>query len=209
MRITKLITKREIALILNQILSTILKRNRWRSVWRLCMWILGLKRLRNRIPESGKSLLVESWILGFGIRNTAQGIRNSTNPESKFHWQKFGIQCLESGIDSVQSEIKVCLGLPYSRRYRLLISFILTLDQPALLIETLSDATVSWRYDPVIMTLAAIVIWRLTLTKASSRLSVTELRDSLNELPWFTPRIESHWRLQTGLSSHFISLLVF
>ena len=45
MRITKLITKREIAVILNQILSTILKRNRWRSVWRICMWILGLKGL--------------------------------------------------------------------------------------------------------------------------------------------------------------------
>ena len=78
MRITKLITKREIALILNQILSTILKRNRWRSVWRICMWILGLKGLRNRIPESGKSLLVKFWILGLGIRNTAQGIRNPT-----------------------------------------------------------------------------------------------------------------------------------
>ena len=77
-RITKLITKREIALILNQILSTILKRNRWRSVWRICMWILGLKGLRNRIPESGKSLLVRFWILGLGIRNTAQGIRNPT-----------------------------------------------------------------------------------------------------------------------------------
>ena len=34
------------ALILNQILSTILKRNLWRSVWRICMWILGLKGLK-------------------------------------------------------------------------------------------------------------------------------------------------------------------
>ena len=36
-------------------------------------------------------LLVESGILGFGIRNTAQGVRNPTNdwnPEFKFHWQK-------------------------------------------------------------------------------------------------------------------------
>ena len=32
-----------------------------------------------RIPESGKFLLVECGILGFGIRNTAQGIRNPTN----------------------------------------------------------------------------------------------------------------------------------
>ena len=36
----------ENALILNQILSTILKRNVWRSVWRICMWILGLKGLK-------------------------------------------------------------------------------------------------------------------------------------------------------------------
>ena len=44
-----------------------------------------------RILEPGKFLLVESGILGFGIRNTAQGIRNPTNdwnPESKFHWQR-------------------------------------------------------------------------------------------------------------------------
>ena len=34
--------QREIALILNQILSTILKRNTWRSVSIICMWILGL-----------------------------------------------------------------------------------------------------------------------------------------------------------------------
>ena len=41
-------------------------------------------------PESGNVLLVEFGILGFGIRNTVQGIRNPTddcNPESKFHWQ--------------------------------------------------------------------------------------------------------------------------
>ena len=44
MRITKLIKKRENALILNQILSTILKRNVLRSVWRICMWILGLNK---------------------------------------------------------------------------------------------------------------------------------------------------------------------
>ena len=37
--------QRDNALILNQILSTILKRNVWRSVWRICMWILGLKGL--------------------------------------------------------------------------------------------------------------------------------------------------------------------
>ena len=44
MRITTYIDyQTENALILNQILSTNLKRNVWRSVWRICMWILGLK----------------------------------------------------------------------------------------------------------------------------------------------------------------------
>ena len=38
-----------------------------------------------RILESGKILLMESGILGFGIRNTAQGFRIPLNPESKFH----------------------------------------------------------------------------------------------------------------------------
>ena len=37
--------QRENALILNQILSTLLKRNVWRSVRRICMWILGLNDL--------------------------------------------------------------------------------------------------------------------------------------------------------------------
>ena len=39
-------------------------------------------------PETGKILLMESGIPGFGIRNTAHGIRNPTNdwnPESKLH----------------------------------------------------------------------------------------------------------------------------
>ena len=44
-----------------------------------------------RITESGKILLMESGILGIGIRNTThQEIRNLTNdwhPESKFYWQ--------------------------------------------------------------------------------------------------------------------------
>ena len=43
------------------------------------------------IRESGKFLLVEFEILGFGIRKIAQGIRNPTkdwNLKSKFHWQR-------------------------------------------------------------------------------------------------------------------------
>ena len=39
----------------------------------------GSERVKGiRILESGKLLLVESGIVGFGIRNTAQGIRNPT-----------------------------------------------------------------------------------------------------------------------------------
>ena len=44
-----------------------------------------------RIPDPVKFLLVESGILGFGIRNSAQGIQNpatSWNLEFKFHWQQ-------------------------------------------------------------------------------------------------------------------------
>ena len=37
----------ENTLILNQILSTILNRYVWKSVWRICMWILGLKGLKH------------------------------------------------------------------------------------------------------------------------------------------------------------------
>ena len=60
-----------------------------------------------RIPEFGKTLVVESGILDFGIRNTAQGILNSTNdwnPESKFHRSR--IQYLESGIQGLESRIE-------------------------------------------------------------------------------------------------------
>ena len=50
-----------------------------------------------RISESGKILFVESGILGFGIRNTAQGIRNPIN-----YWNqepiKFDGLVLESRI---------------------------------------------------------------------------------------------------------------
>ena len=52
-------------------------------------------------PESGKFLLLESAILGFGIRNTVQGIWNRTNDwnsESKFYWQR-----LESSTWNSQS----------------------------------------------------------------------------------------------------------
>ena len=56
--------------------------------------------------ESGKILPVKSGIIGFGIRNTAQGIRNPTNkwnPESQFNCHR-----LEFGIHSVESRIQDC-----------------------------------------------------------------------------------------------------
>ena len=75
------------------------------------------------IPESSKfllveseireNLLVESRILGFGIRDTARGIRNPTNdwnPKSTFH-----LQGLESGIQD-------WLRVPYMARDTLKLS---------------------------------------------------------------------------------------
>ena len=57
-------------------------------------------------PESGKFLPVKSGILGFGIRNTAVGVRNATNDwnqESKFHWQR-----LESGTWNSANYASLC-----------------------------------------------------------------------------------------------------
>ena len=55
----------------------------------------------NWIPELGKILLVESVILGFGFRSTAQEIRNPANDLNP-----------ESGIHGVESTIQDCLGFP-------------------------------------------------------------------------------------------------
>ena len=78
-----------------------------------------------RIPESKKVLLVgsriwqnflvESQILGFGIRNTAQGIRNPTNNcnlESTFPRQGLKSTTWKSGIHEVEFRIQDCLGFP-------------------------------------------------------------------------------------------------
>ena len=51
---------------------------------------------------------MKSGILGFGIRNTAQVIRNPSkdwNPESKFHWQTIRNPVLEPGIHGVEYRI--------------------------------------------------------------------------------------------------------
>ena len=59
-------------------------------------------------PESRKISLLESEMLGFGIRNTGQGVRspsNDWNPESKT-----GIKYLKSGIHGVEARIQDCLA---------------------------------------------------------------------------------------------------
>ena len=63
--------------------------------------------------EREESYLVESEILSFGIRHTAQGTRNPTknwNPESKSTDKESRIQYLESVIHGVESTIHECLG---------------------------------------------------------------------------------------------------
>ena len=68
-----------------------------------------------RIPESGKFLLVESLILGFGIRNITQRIRNSTNDSNP------GIQVSltkkKKGIEGRGSSTLACL--PRARPFSL------------------------------------------------------------------------------------------
>ena len=59
----------------------------FRNLWNFCFWN----------PESRK--ILESGILGFGIRNAAQGMHNPTkdwNPEAMFYWQR-----LKSGSHGV------------------------------------------------------------------------------------------------------------
>ena len=66
---------------------------------------------------SGKCLLVKTGILGFGIRNSIQGIRtpaNGYNPESAD--RGCGIHCVESRIQD-------CLRSSYGATSGLLISY--------------------------------------------------------------------------------------
>ena len=66
------------------------------------------------VREFGKLLLKKSGILGFGIQNKVQRIRNPTNdwnPEFKFPLTKTVIQYMES-----HSGIQDCLGFPYIER---------------------------------------------------------------------------------------------
>ena len=63
------------------------------TVWKFGL-VLNYPVWGNPDSTFRKIVLVESGILGFGMRNIAQGIQNSTNdwnsgvPESKFHWEK-------------------------------------------------------------------------------------------------------------------------
>ena len=65
-------------------------------------------------------LLVESGILGYGIRNTVKGMLNATddwNPESTGqltnYWNPVpGMRYVEFGIHSVESRLQDCLGFP-------------------------------------------------------------------------------------------------
>ena len=71
------------------------------------------------LVDWGFFFLVESRILDFGTRNTAQGIQNSTNDkklESKFHLKRLEVHYLESEIISVESRIQDSLGFPYMER---------------------------------------------------------------------------------------------
>ena len=66
--------------------------------------------------ESENILLVESRILGFGIQNTAQEIRNTTKGlESGIQvaLTRIGIQYLEWSIHGMESRIQGCLGFPH------------------------------------------------------------------------------------------------
>ena len=70
-------------------------------------WISG--NFGSSYPDIQQIVDAESLILGFGIRNTAQGIHNSTidrNAESKFYCSRRGIQ------------IQDYLGFPYLGRFR-------------------------------------------------------------------------------------------
>ena len=88
--------------------SHVLSLNNWSSHWILIkIERLGLRRSRPRgfrvrldIGIRQKILLLPSGILGFGIRNTAQRIRNPCNdwnPESNFYWKRLET---DSGIRS-------------------------------------------------------------------------------------------------------------
>ena len=99
---------------------------------RLSLFALGIWLI-------GEILLVESRSLGFGIGNTAHGIRNPT----------YAIQYLESGIQGVESRIQDCLGFPYVGRAVSRGEFLRTGNKYVLKFQELSNSrfigdTFSW-----------------------------------------------------------------
>ena len=83
-------------------MSPYLRESGFRNPRQFCLWN----------QESRKFLFVESEILGFGKRNTAQGIRNPLmiaigNPLPNFHWQRIwnpvsGIRNPRRGIQNLR-----------------------------------------------------------------------------------------------------------
>jgi len=100
---------------LNSLQSTVYN-NSYLVVYFSTVFIKGLAPCNKgiRFPESGQFLLVESGILYFAMRNTAQGIRNPTNDSNlqfRFHWQRLE-SCSWIGIQAVKSRIQECVGFP-------------------------------------------------------------------------------------------------
>ena len=72
MRIYEMITKEEMLWSDNKFSQLIVEGNVWRSVWRICMWILGLKGLIQTLSMGlSKSILIISWVrLYVGFEDT-------------------------------------------------------------------------------------------------------------------------------------------
>ena len=92
----------------------------------------GFRKFLLLEPGIQKFVLLKSGILGFGIRNTAQRIRNPSNdwnPESKFQWQEPGTWWLESGIYGVGYRIQDCLRFSYMEGLLCLPQFWVKIDR--------------------------------------------------------------------------------
>ena len=109
---TKRILSRRKKKTLIRFMSPYLRESGFRNPRKFCLWN----------QESRKFLFVESEILGFRKRNTAQGIRNPLmiaigNPLPNFHWQRIwnpvsGIRNPRRGIQNLRLS-----GFHYLRRF--------------------------------------------------------------------------------------------
>ena len=82
---------------------------------KVCLWNPESGKILLVVSGIWKILLVESGILGFGIRNTAQGIRNPTNdwnPQSKSNWERLEWSTWNPESTGVESRIQHYLGFP-------------------------------------------------------------------------------------------------